>query len=61
MEVQMRTEKKVYSTETQFLIVIVDNSTDMPFILGYNWKIEAQNEGNWVMADMKKMNWTDGG
>lgn len=62
MEVQMKTEKKVYSTEIQHLTVIVDNPTDMPLLLGRNWKIEVQNQGNWIMADMKKeLCWNDDG
>lgn len=44
----MKTEK-IYSTEIQYQIVIVDNLINMPLVLGCNWMIEVQNEGNWII------------
>lgn len=61
-EVQMQTEKSVYSTNIRYLTVIVNNPTDVPLEFGRDWKVQIQHEGKWIMPKMKKdLCWTDDG
>lgn len=60
MTVQMKTEKKVYLTNLQFITIIVDNPTDIPLSFGRSWEIQIWDNNKWTTPEIKKvLCWTD--
>lgn len=60
MTVQMKTEKKVYPINLQFITIIVDNPTNAPLSFGRSWEIQIWDNKKWTTPEMKKvLCWTD--